>query len=106
VTYANGDGLSLVSANPAQGEYALDGVGGYFFSAQDAGASLQLNYGYVPQDLANCAVEWAADRYRYRERIAMTSKSLGGQETAAFRISAMPDYVASALRSFARVIAN
>jgi hypothetical protein len=65
-----------------------------------------LNYGYVPLDLANCAIEWAADRYRYRERIAMTSKSLGGQETTAFRISAMPEFVVMALRGFARVIAN
>ena len=70
------------------------------------GQNLLLNYGYVPQDLAGCALEWAADRYRYRERIAMTSKSLGGQETAAFRIAAMPDYVVMALRSFARIIAN
>jgi hypothetical protein len=106
VAYANGAALTLVPANPVQGQYALDGLGGYFFSVQDAGANLALSYGYVPQDLANCAVEWAADRYRYRERIAMTSKSLGGQETTAFRISAMPDYVAMALRGFARVIAN
>jgi hypothetical protein len=106
VSYANGQPLTWVAANPAQGQYALDGAGGYLFSAQDAGADLLLNYGYAPLDLANCAIEWAADRYRYRERIAMTSKSLGGQETTAFRISAMPEFVVMALRSFARVIAN
>jgi hypothetical protein len=106
VTYANGNPLTWVAANPAQGQYALDGAGGYLTSAQDAGAGLLLNYGYVPLDLANCAIEWAADRYRYRERIAMTSKSLGGQETTAFRISAMPEFVVMALRGFARVIAN
>jgi hypothetical protein len=106
VTYANGHALTCVLANPAQGQYAIDGGGGYIFSAQDAGQSLLLNYGYVPQDLASSALEWAADRYRYRERIAMTSKSLGGQETAAFRIAAMPDFVIMALRGFARIIAN
>jgi hypothetical protein len=106
VSYATGAALTYVAANPAQGQYAIDGLGGYIFSAQDAGASLLLNYGYVPLDLADCALEWAADRYRYRERIAMTSKSLGGQETTAFRIAAMPDFVALALRGFARVIAN
>jgi hypothetical protein len=106
VTYANGVALTCVAAYPAQGQYALDGVGGYLFSSQDAGQSLLLNYGYVPRDLASCALEWAADRYRYRERIAMTSKSLGGQETAAFRIAAMPDYVVMSLRSFARIISN
>ncbi len=106
VTYANGLALTNVAANPAQGQYAIDGAGGYMFSAADAGQSLLLNYGYVPFDLANCALDWAADRYRYRERIAMTSKNLGGQETAAFRITAMPDFVTLALRSFARVIAS
>jgi hypothetical protein len=106
ITYAGGGMLTRVAANPARGQYAIDGFGGYIFSGQDAGASLLLNYGYVPFDLANCALEWAADRYRYRERIAMTSKSLGGQETTAFRIAAMPEFVAMALRGFARVIAN
>jgi hypothetical protein len=106
VSYANGQALARVVANPAQGQYALDGAGGYLFSGEDAGQNLRLNYGYVPQDLAGCALEWAADRYRYRERIAITSKSLGGQETAAFRIAAMPDYVIMSLRSFARIIAN
>lgn len=106
VAYAGAQALTCVIANPGQGQYALDGSGGYVFSAADAGQALLLNYGYVPSDLAGCALEWAADRYRYRERIGMTSKSLGGQETAAFRITAIPDYVAMALRSFTRVIAN
>jgi hypothetical protein len=105
-TYANGAALTLVSANPGQGQYALDGAGGYLFSAADAGQALLLNYGYVPSDLASCALDWAADRYLYRERIGMTSKSLGGQETAAFRIAAVPDFVALVLRSYTRVIAN
>ncbi len=106
VAYANGAALTGVAENPGQGQYVLDGVGGYYFSAADAGQSIVLNYGYAPADLALCALEWAADRYRYRERIGMTSKSLGGQETAAFRLAAMPDFVALALRNFARIIAN
>ncbi len=106
VAYANGAALTGVTENPGQGQYVLDGVGGYYFSAADAGQILVLNYGYAPADLALCALEWAADRYRYRERIGMTSKSLGGQETAAFRLTAMPDFVALALRNFARIIAN
>jgi hypothetical protein len=105
-TYADGVALTAATANPGQGQYVLDGVGGYYFSPADAGKNLSLNYGYAPSDLALCALEWAADRYRYRERIGMTSKSLGGQETAAFRLTAMPDFVALALRNFARIIAN
>ncbi len=106
VAYVNGEALGRVAGNPGQGQYAIDGNGGYLFSPQDAGQSLQLNYGYVPLDLANCALEWAADRYRYREKIAMTSKSLGGQETTSFRITAVPDFVSLSLRNFSRIIAN
>jgi len=106
VAYASGAALTPVASNPAKGQYAIDGLGDYLFSSADAGASVRLNYGYVPQDLAASALDWAADRYRYRDRIGMTSKSLGGQETAAFRITAMPDYVQQSLRSFSRIIAN
>jgi len=106
VAYANGVALTQVAANPAEGQYAVNGFGDYLFSAEDAGAQVVLNYGYVPHDLASCALEWAADRYRYRDRIGMASKSLGSQETAAFRITAMPDYVQQSLRSFGRIIAN
>lgn len=37
VTYANGQALDLVAANPSQGQYALDGAGGYWFSSADGG---------------------------------------------------------------------
>jgi len=106
VAFANGQKMTAVAANPAQGQYSLDGFGGYVFSQADSGQSILLSYGYVPLDLANCALEWAADRYRYRERIGMASKSLGGQETAVYRIAAMPEFVAMALRGFIRMIAN
>lgn len=104
VAFVGGAALTCVSANPAQGQYALDGAGGYLFSAADAGRAVVLNYGYIPIELAGCALEWAADRYRYRDRIGMTSKSLGGQETTAFRIAAVPDYVATVLQNFIRVV--
>lgn len=105
-TYLNGAPMQAVAANPGAGQYVCDGVGGYYFSSHDSGAAIALNYGYVPADLAQAALEWAADRYRYRERIAMASKSLGGQETASFRIADMPDFVALALRSYVRILAN
>ena len=106
VSYASGAALTPVASEPTRGQYAMDTLGDYLFSSADAGAQVLLTYGYVPHDLASCALEWAADRYRHRDRIGMTSKSLGGQETAAYRITAMPDYVQQNLRSFARIISN
>lgn len=106
VTYASGVALAPVAANPAHGQYVVDSFGDYTFATADAGAQVLISYGYVPNDLASCALEWAADRYRHRDRIGMVSKSLGGQETAAYRITAMPDFVQQSLRSFGRIIAN
>jgi len=119
VAYAGGGALAAVtpavSPNPpAQdpapliaGQYAVDPLSGtYSFSADDAGAAVTLSYGYIPADLEQCALEWVADRYRYKDRIGLSSKSLGGQETAAYQNRSVPDFVALALTNFRRIIAN
>jgi hypothetical protein len=106
VSYANCQPLTPVAASPLVGQFAVDAFGNYTFAAGDVGQNVLLNYGYAPIDLSACALEWVAERYRYRERVGMNSKSLGGQETAAFRITAMPEFVVQSLRSFARIIAN
>ena len=54
----------------------------------DAGQSVSISYGYVPQDIAQAALELAAERFRAAERIGLTSKSMGGQETIAYDMSA------------------
>ncbi len=106
VTYANGTPLVAVASNPAVGQYAVSSTGVYTFAAADAVAAVLLNYGYIPADLSQCAMVWAADQYRYRERIGQVSKSLGGQETASYKIIDMPAFVTLNLRNFQRVIAN
>ncbi len=107
VTYANGAALTPVAANPSVGQYSIDPTSGtYTFAATDAGASLLISYGYVPADLSQCALEWVAERYRYKDRIGMASKSLGGQETASYRLDAIPGFVAQSLANFRRVLAN
>ncbi len=103
VAYAGGAALTPVAANPAAGQYSVaDGV--YTFSAADAGAALSLTYGYVPADLAVACLDWAAERYAYRSRIGQQSKSLGGQETMAFIVKSVPDFVAAALQPYRRVV--
>lgn len=107
VFYANGAALAPVAANPGAGQYTVDPTSGtYTFSAADAGASVALSYGYIPADLTQCALEWVAERYRYKDRIGMASKSLGGQETASFKLEAVPDFVEMSLANFRRVLAN
>lgn len=101
--YSNGVPLTRITGPPAAGEYVVvDGV--YSFAQADAGASVLLTYGYVPADLASCCTEWAAERYAYRSRIGQHSKSLGGEETMAFIVKDIPDFVATALSPYRRVI--
>jgi hypothetical protein len=107
VAYANGAALKAVAANPTGGQYTVDPTSGtYGFSAADAGATLSISYGYIPADLAQCALEWVADRYRYKDRIGVSSRSLGGQETTSYQNRPVPDFVAASLVNFRRIIAN
>jgi hypothetical protein len=105
VAHANGAAMTPVSGTPSQGQYSVD-AGVYTFAAADAGSAVALSYGYIPADLEQCALEWVADRYKYKDRIGMTSKSLGGQETVAYQNKATPDFVAQSLVNFRRIIAN
>jgi hypothetical protein len=103
VVHSNGVSLTAVTGNPGVGQYAVvNGV--YSFAQPDAGSTVLLTYGYVPADLASCCMDWAAERYAYRSRIGQHSKSLGGQETMAFIVKDIPDFVVSALSPYRRVV--
>ncbi|HTJ02203.1 MAG TPA: head-tail connector protein [Methylovirgula sp.] len=103
VAYANGVMMMPVAANPAAGQYVVQG-GTYQFAAADADRAVVLDYGYVPADLAFCALDWAAELYAYRDRIGLRSKSLGGQESVSFIVKDIPDFVESALQPYRRIV--
>jgi hypothetical protein len=97
-----GVALSAVASAPSTGQYSV-AAGGYAFSAGDAGAAVAISYGYIPQDVAQAALELAAERFRAAERIGLRSKSLGGQETIAYDVSAISAPVMSLLQPYRRV---
>jgi hypothetical protein len=99
---ATGATLSAVASAPTTGQYRVT-AGAYAFSVGDAGAAVSISYGYIPQDIAQAALELAADRFRAAERIGLRSKSIGGQETIAYDISAISAPVMSMLQPFRRV---
>lgn len=103
VTYSDGLPLRPVTGAPNTGQYSIVN-GAYNFSQADAGAQILLSYGYVPVDLASCCIDWAAERYAYRSRVGQHSKSLGGQETMAFIVKDIPDFVLTALQPYRRLI--
>jgi hypothetical protein len=104
LTYtATGAPLTSVSASPGAGQYSVS-AGTYGFSAADAGQSVSISYGYVPQDIAQAALELAAERFRAAERIGLRSKSIGGQETIAYDTSAMSAPIQAMLQPYKRTI--
>jgi hypothetical protein len=103
VTYANGTALTQVSGNPAVGQYSVS-AGIYTFNSADANAAVLISYSYVPSDIGHAAMEMVGERYRYKNRIGEVSKSLGGQETVSFSQKNMPDFIATLLQPYKRVI--
>ncbi len=99
---ATGIALSPVAIAPGAGQYSVSG-GVYAFSAADAGQAVALSYGYVPQDIAQAALELAAERFRAAERIGLRSKSVGGQETIAYDTSALSAPILALLQPYRRV---
>lgn len=105
VTYANGTVLTPVTANPAQGQYKLAAQPGeYIFNSADFGQAVLISYSFTPADLEQACIEMISERYKYRDRIGLRSKSLGGQETTSYNLSAMPEYVKTILNPYKRIV--
>ena len=103
VSYATtGARLTPVLASPGAGQYSVS-AGTYTFSAADTGQSVSVSYGYVPQDIAQAALEFAAERFRAADRIGLRSKSIGGQETIAYDMSPMSAPIQAMLQPYKRV---
>jgi hypothetical protein len=94
--------MTSVAASPGAGQYTVN-AGAYGFSVADAGQSVLISYGYVPQDIAQAALELAAERFRAAERIGLRSKSIGGQETIAYDVSAVSAPIQAMLQPYRRV---
>jgi hypothetical protein len=64
----------------------------------------ESGYAAVPDDVEQAVVELVGERFRARERIGLSSKSLGGQETTAFCPGGFSDTVLALLAPYRRVI--
>ena len=104
VTYAaTGASLSAVTGAPAAGQYSVI-AGVYAFNAADNGAPVAISYGFIPADLTQACVEWAAFRFKAKDNIGFRSKAIGGQETVAFDTSTAPSVVLDIVQPFRRVV--
>lgn len=111
VSYAaTGAPLTAVVAITGSGQYippnpsASSPVLGYTFAAGDAGLVLDINYGFIPADVEQVALEMIAERASYRNRVSERTHNLGGQETAAFDLSGMSHFVVDTLLEYVSVL--
>ncbi len=100
---SSGLALQPVSGAPASGQYSVT-AGVYRLNASDAGTTLSLSYGFVPQDLVQAATEFAAERFRAADHIGLNSKSLGGQETVNYASAAISAPVMALIAPYRRAI--
>jgi hypothetical protein len=57
-------------------------------------------YDTPPADIAQAAVELVGEAFRRRDRIGISSKTLGGQEVVAFSLKDMNDTAKALLSSY------
>jgi hypothetical protein len=97
VSYATGGALAAQPAGTSltTGQYIAPTLSGenpvpnYQFASGDEGKAVLLNYNYVPGPVEQACIETVGERYSYKGRIGMKTKSLGGEETAAYDISGL-----------------
>jgi hypothetical protein len=103
VTYSNDTALVAVAGAPSAGEYNVN-ASVYTFAAPDAGAGVLISYGFIPAAINNACIEWVAERYRYRTRIGQSAQTVQGQQTAAYSLKDMPDFVRASLDPYRSVV--
>ena len=57
----------------------------------------------TPPDVEQAVIELVGERFRARERIGLTAKGLGGQETTSFSTKPFNDTVAALLAPYRRI---
>ena len=80
---------------------------GYRFTKGSQNVQLSTTAGFasIPTELEQAVIEWIADRYASRDRIAVNSKSLGG-ETISYAQNDIPDPVVAILAPYRKVVPN
>ncbi len=105
---ATGVAMTRVATAPATGQYtftqdAATGLWGYTFNVAQAGTAVLISYSFAPWDVFGVVAEWVSERYKYRDRMSETTRSVNGQQTAGFSIDAVPVFVREILQQYRSV---
>ncbi len=63
----------------------------------------QAGYAVTPADVEQAVIELVGERFRARERIGLSAKALGGQETASFTTTPFNATIAALLAPYRRI---
>lgn len=112
VTYAsNGVALTpIVSGTPTVGQYLPPAPDAstprlyYTFAAADTTLGVTLNYGFIPSDIEQVALELISERASYRRRVGLRSQSLASQESFTYDDSGISRWAVDALWPYTSVL--
>ena len=77
---------------------------GFFpYGVSNLTVSYAAGYAATPPDVEQAVIELVGERFRARERIGLSAKTLGGQETTGFTTKAFNDTIAALLQPYRRV---
>jgi hypothetical protein len=112
VTFAaTGAALTAISSGvPTTGQYLPPAPdlasprANYLFAAADVGQAVLLNYGFVPGDLEQVALEVIAERSAYRRRVGIRSQTLASQEMVTYEDAGLSGWAIDALHPYVSVL--
>lgn len=112
VTFAaTGTALTaIVSGTPTTGQYlppapdAASPRAYYTFAAADTAKGVLLNYGFIPADLEQVALELIAERASYRRRVGLRAQSLASQESFTYDDAGISKWAVDALFPYVSVL--
>lgn len=105
VTY-NGNALTKIEiGSPTASQYKVDNAGTYTFNTALDDDPVLISYSYVPAPVNQAVIELIGERYRYKDRIGMSSRSSATGETTSFSLKDIPDAVRLMLQPYQNVVA-
>ncbi len=77
---------------------------GFFpYGVSNVTVTYSAGYAATPGDVEQAVIELVGERFRARERIGLTAKGLGGQETTSFSAKPFNDTIAALLAPYRRI---
>jgi len=103
VRLEGGAALDRVTGTPGAGEYAVSD-GAYTFHSSTNGQTVVVSYGYVPADIEQALVELVGERFKAKDRIGVSSKSIANGESISYNTRMVTDPIRHLLQSYCRVV--